>query len=221
MHSNFETCAHVWWCRRMLTQGRCQFDLIKKTKRMEMTNTIWERRLLGNINALPFSPWPPTQPSSLGQSGYQRPWEYCYMGPLRGCTKAWWRKIFCALCLLWKPLKMSPSSASKHSFVGGEELLCAPSGMQWIRMLLRSSAHSTGIQDNENRGISQHMKLQAIMSLLELHAILKIHKGASLPCSQMQRHTTSKLRTHELHVSTDFRFGRWTKNTHGIVSKTD
>jgi hypothetical protein len=59
---------------------------------------------------------------------------------------------------------------------------------------------------SENRGISQHMKLQAIMSLLELHAILKIHKGASLPCSQMQRHTTSKLRTHELHVSTDCRF---------------
>lgn len=112
---------------------------------------------------------------------------------------------------------MSPSSASKHSFVVGEELRDAmdPDAFEELCTLYWDPRH------NENRGISQHMKLQAIMSLLELHVILKIHKGASLPCSQMQRHTTSKLRTHELHVSTDCRFGRWTKDTYGIVSKSD
>jgi hypothetical protein len=52
------------------------------------------------------------------------------------------------------------------------------------------------------------LKLQATLGLLELHAILKVHTAVSLPCAQMQAHTASKLRTHELHVSTDGRFGR-------------
>jgi hypothetical protein len=53
-------------------------------------------------------------------------------------------------------LKISPCSASKHTFLEGEELPCARSGMQWIKMLLRSYVHSAGIQDAMKTDVSQH-----------------------------------------------------------------
>ena len=105
-------------------------------------------------------------------------------------------------------LKISPCSASKHTFLEGEELPCTRSGMQWIKMLLRSYVYSVGIQDAMKQMYHSMLKLQAPLGLLELHAILKVQKAVSLPCAQMQAHTASKLRTHELNVSTDGRFGR-------------
>ena len=39
---------------RTSSKGHCQLDLIKETKRIRMTNTMWRRRLLGKISALPL-----------------------------------------------------------------------------------------------------------------------------------------------------------------------
>lgn len=46
--------THEQYYIGMLTQGHCKLNLIKNIKRIEMTNTTRERRLLESTNALPL-----------------------------------------------------------------------------------------------------------------------------------------------------------------------